>query len=124
MGKYSSLIPVLNAVEATTTSSAFSIEGAEKVILVYQRSAHGSGKTVFSATVSVDGVNYITYNKWLTNVANTNGEMQTRVASVTSGAANVTGMLTMSPEDGFKDIKVTATETTDGTHSAWLLIEY
>ena len=118
------VIKVLDEVVATTTSSAINIEDAKKVVLVYKRADHSAGGTVFSATVSVDGVNYITYNKWLTNVANTNGEMQTRVASVTSGAANVTGMLTMSPEDGFKDIKVTATETTDGTHSAWLLIEY
>ena len=124
MGKYSSLIPVLNAVTATTTSSAFSIEGAKKVILVYQRSVHGSGRTVFSATVSVDGVNYITYAKWITNTANAIAEGEVRVASVDTGTANVTGFLTMSPEDGFLDIKVTATETTDGTHSAWLYLEY
>lgn len=118
------VIHALNAVTATTTSAAVNIEGAKKVILVYQRSNHSSGKTVFSATVSVDGSTYIAYNKWISNVANTNSQTLTRVASVDTGAANVTGFLTMSPEDGFKDIKVTATETTDGTHDAWLLIEY
>jgi hypothetical protein len=118
------VIKVLNDVTATTTSAAVNIEGAKKVVLVYKRSDHASGKTVFAATVSVDGVNYIAYNKWITNAANANSETLTRVASVDTGAANVTGFLTMSPEDGFKDIKVTATETTDGTHAAWLLIEY
>jgi hypothetical protein len=118
------VIKVLNDVTATTTSVAVSIEGAKKVVLVYKRSDHNAGKTVFSATVSVDGVNYIAYSKWITNAANTNSQTLTRVASVDTGAANVTGFLTMSPEDGFTDIKVTATETTDGTHAAWLLIEY
>lgn len=117
------VIKVLDDVTATTTSSAVSIEGAKKVVLVYKRSNHASGKTVFSATVSVDGANYITYNKWISNVANTNEQGETRVASVTLSADGV-GFVTMDPDDGFKDIKVTATETTDGTHAAWLLIEY
>ena len=118
------IIKVLDDVTATTTSQAVNIEGAKKVVLVYKRSNHSSGGTVFSATVSVDSSNYITYSKWISNTANTNEQGLTRVASVASGAANVTGFLTMSPEDGFKDIKVTATETTDGTHAAWLYIEY
>ena len=117
------VIKVLDDVTATTTSVAVPIEGAKKVVLVYKRSDHDSGKTVFSATVSVDGANYITYNKWISNTANTNSQTLTRVASVDTGAANASGFLTMSPEDGFSDIKVTATQTTDGTHAAWLYIE-
>lgn len=118
------VIKVLDGVTATTESQAVNIEGAEKVVLVYQRADHSSGKTVFSATVSVDGTNYITYNKWISNTANSNSQDVTRVASVDTGAANVVGFLTMDPDDGFVYIKVTATETTDGTHSAWLYIEY
>lgn len=118
------VIKVLDDVTATTESQAIPIEGAKKVVLVYKRSAHDSGKTVFSATVSLDGTNYITYNKWISNTANTNSQDVTRVASVDTGAANVTGFLTMDPDDGFAYIKVTATETTDGTHAAWLYIEH
>ena len=124
MAKVVDVITLIDGAVATTTSSAINIEGASKVVLVYKRADHSSGKTVFSATVSVDESNYITYAKWISNTANSNAETLTRVASVDTGAANVTGFLTMSPEDGFKDIKVTATETTDGTHSAWLLVEY
>ena len=124
MGNLWEKIKVLDDVTATTTSTAISIAGAKKVILVYKRADHNEGKTVFSAQVSLDGVNYITYNKWISNVANTNAQTLTRVASVDTGTANATGLLTMSPEDGFLDIKVTATETTEGTHSAWLYIEY
>ena len=124
MSKVTTLIPAINAVTETTESDAINIEGASKVILVYKRADHAAGKTVFSATVSVDDSNYITYNKWISNTANTNGETLTRVAEVDTGAADATGFLTMSPEDGFKYIKVKATETTDGTHSVWLYIEY
>lgn len=118
------VIKVLNDVTSTTESQPVSIEGAKKVVLVYKRSDHSSGKTVFSATVSVDGSNYITYNKWISNATNTNSQDITRVASVDTGAADVTGFLTMDPDDGFVYIKVTATETTDGTHAAWLYIEH
>jgi hypothetical protein len=124
MGNLYQITKVLNDVTATTTSVAVPIAGAKKIVLVYKRADHGSGKTVFSAQVSLDGVNYITYNKWITNATNAITEGQVRVASVDTGTANATGFLTMSPEDGFLDIKVTATETTDGTHSAWLYIEY
>jgi hypothetical protein len=124
MGKIVQVVKAIDDATATATSAAIPIEGASKVVLVYKRSDHASGKTVFSATVSVDGTNYITYNKWITNVVNSNAQELTRVAEVDTGAANVTGFLTMSPEDGFKDIKVTATETTDGTHAVWLYIEY
>ena len=124
MGKIVQIIKALDDVVDTTTSAAIPIEGASKVVLVYKRSNHATGKTIFSATVSVDGVNYIAYNKWITNTANAIAEGLTRVASVDTGTNNVTGFLTMSPEDGFKDIKVTATETTDGTHAVWLYIEY
>lgn len=122
MGKIYHVIKVLDDVTATTTSVAVPIAGAKKVVLVYKRADHNSGNTVFSATVSLDGTNYITYNKWIDNVANTNGQTLTRVASKTL-SANGTGILTMDPDDGFLDIKITATETTDGTHSAWLYIE-
>lgn len=113
------LITALSAATATATSDAINIEDAKKVILQYKRADHSSGKTVFSATVSVDGTNYVTYNKWIVNAANAIAEGVTRVGSVTL-SANGVGFLTMDPDDSFKWIKVTATETTDGTHSAWI----
>ena len=117
------IIKVLDGVTATTTSSAVNIEGAKKVVLVAQRAAHSSGSTAWTGTVSVDGTNYITYNKWIRNLANAIAEGVTRVATLTQ-SANGVDFMTMDPSDGFKDIKITATETTDGTHSAWLYIEY
>ena len=118
-----SIIKVLDGVTATTTSSAVNIEGAKKVVLVAQRAAHSSGSTAWTGTVSVDGTNFITYNKWIRNLANAIAEGVTRVTTLTQ-TANGVDFITMDPDDGFKEIKITATETTDGTHSAWLYIEY
>lgn len=108
---------------ATTTGAAIRIANALKVVLVGKRSAHSSGSTAFSLEVSNDGTNWITYNKLISNVTNTNAQTLTRVASF-SLAANGVAFATMSPEDGFEFARVTATETTDGTHDAWLYVEF
>jgi len=117
------VIKVIDDATATTTSAAIPISGAQKVTFVFKRSGHSSGKTVFSVTVSADDSNYITYNKLIDNVANTNVQDLTRVASYDTGAANATKFYTLSPEDTFTHCKVTATETTDGTHDVWVIIE-
>ena len=117
------VIKVLDGVVATTTSAAANIEDAKKVVLVANRADHASGSSAFTATVSVDGTNYMDYKKWISNANNTNVQGETRVTTLTL-TADGTDFLTMDPDDGFKDIKVKVTETTDGTHSAWLLIEY
>lgn len=121
---HTALHVALDAVTATTTSDAIPIENAIGVTLVFTRSAHGSGNTVFSVTTSVDGVTYITYNKLIDNVANTNGQNLTRVASSTlSSDSSKTYLMDLSTES-FKYIKITATETTDGTHTAQALVRY
>lgn len=117
------IIHVINGATATASSVATPIGDAKKVVLVCKRSAHGSGNTVFSATVSHDGTNYQTYNKWIRNLANANTEQLTRVASLTL-SSNTSDFITMDPEDFANYIVVTATETTDGTHDAWLIVEY
>lgn len=122
MAQYSSIIKVLDGVEATTTSNAVNIEGAKKVVLVCNRADHASGSSAFTAQVSVDGTNYIDYKKFISNANNTNAQGVTRVTTLTL-SANGTDFLTMDPDDGFKDIKVKVTETSDGTHSAWLYVE-
>lgn len=122
--RFQDLSVALDGVTETTTSQEINIEDAKKVIFVFKREDHTAGKTVFSVTVSVDGTNFVTYSKLIDNVANSNAQNLTRVASYDTGAANATKFYTLSPEDGFKSVKVTATETTDGTHSAWVLKQY
>lgn len=109
---------------ATTTSNPINIRGAKKVSFFFQRTNHSSGKTVFTVSVSIDGTNYVTYNRLITNVANANTETIVRVASYDTGTANATAMYSMSPEDTYAYLKVTATETTDGTHNAWVMVDF
>ena len=116
------VITLFEGQTADKTAESASILGAKRVTLVCKRASHTSGNTVFSATVGI-GANLTTYNKWISNVTNTNGQMPTRVASLTLSADGV-GFLTMSPEDTFDTIKVTADVTTDGANSAWLILDY
>jgi len=117
------LTKALTSVNSTTISDAVDIGGAKKVVLVLQRTNHSSGNTVYTVTVSVDGTVYIPYNKLITNVANTNGQQVTRVASYTS-SSNESVLYTLDPMDCFQFVKVTATITTDGRANAWVLAQY
>lgn len=116
------IIKVLDGVTATTTASPVNILGAKRVVLFCKRADHSAGTSTFAATVGV-GADQATYSKWISNATNTNVQMPTRVASLVL-SANGNGFLTMSPEDIFDTIVVTVTEATDGTHSAWLIIDY
>lgn len=126
MNQYTSprLRTVIDGATETTTSAAINIKGAKKVTIMGTRAAHSSGSTAFSATVSVDGTTFVAYSKLITNVANTNGQTQVRGASF-SLAANGSDFacLDLSAE-AFAYMKVVATETTDGTHTAKVYIEY
>lgn len=121
---YTEWIHAINGATATTTSAAINVEDAEKITLFFIRTNHSAGKTVFTVDGSPDGTTYVTYNKLIDNVANSNSQTLTRVASYDTGTANGAKFYSISPEDCFKWIRVTATETTDGTHDAWVGIQY
>lgn len=117
------ILTPINGVTATTTSEAIDIAGAKKVTFFFKRANHSAGSTAFTVSVSVDGVNYVAYSKLISNVTNTNAQTKTRVASV-SLASDTTAIAALDLEnDCFVAMKITATETTDGTHTASCLIE-
>ncbi len=119
------LITALNAVTATTTSQAIDITGAEKVTFAFTRAANAGGTSTFSVTGSVDGTTFVTLNNIITNVTNANSEDLTRVASVAIANTNATVVAFLDMEYmTLKEIKVTVTETSDGTHTAKVLVEY
>lgn len=96
--------------------------GAKKITWQFTRANHAAGSTAFSVEVSLDGTNFIAYNRLVTNVTNTNAQTLTRVASV-SLAANGSAIASMDLDsDSYLEMRVTATETTDGTHTAKCLI--
>lgn len=122
-GTFRFLTPI-NAVTATTTSSAIPIAGAKRITLALIRADHASGSTAFTVTVSLDGTTFVAYSKLISNVTNTNAQTLTRVASV-SLSSNTTSVVSMDLQhDCYLEMKVIATETTDGTHTVQALIEY
>lgn len=112
---------LLNAVTATTTSNAFEIGSAVGVSLQFVASAVSSGNGVFTVLVSNDGVNYIAYNRLISNVTKTNAQTDTHVASVTL-SSDTNAMAFIPASDAIKFIKVVVTRTTDGTYSANLFV--
>ena len=120
--KQTLLVP-LNAVTATTTSDPINIEDAQRITWVFTRANHSSGSSSFAVEVSLDGSTYVTFNKLISNATNTNAQTLTRVAAVAL-ASNTSTEASMDLENSnYKWMRVTATETTDGTHTAKCLIE-
>jgi hypothetical protein len=111
-------------VTATTTFPVVNIENAEKVTLMFTRANHSAGSTEFTVEGSIDGTTYVALNTIVDNVTNTNSQTLTRVASV-SLASNTSKLYALDLENfNYKLIRVTATETTDGSHSYKALIEF
>lgn len=115
---------LINGATATTESGWIPVDGAKAVQFYFKRSNHSSGSTAFTVNLSPDnGTTEVAYNKLITNVTNTNAQQLTRVASV-SLSSNTVSVVSMSPEDIGGYVQVVATETTDGTHDAWIVVSY
>lgn len=111
------LVPI-SAVTSTTTSDPINIENAHRVTFEFTRANHSAGSSAFAITVSVDGINYITFNKLIDNVTNTNAQQKTRVAGATL-SSNTSKVYSMDLEnDSYRFMKITATITTDGDATA------
>lgn len=114
----------LAAVTATTTWDAILVGGAELIGFLFTRANHGSGSSAFTVEGSFDGTVWFTINMLRSNVTNTNAQQITRVASV-SIASNASTYVSLSLEElPVQFIRVTVTETTDGTHSGKVFIKY
>jgi N-acetyl-beta-hexosaminidase len=117
-----SLLPIV-AKTATNTSDPISLEGVLKMTLQFTRSGHTSGSSVFSVEVTNDNINWVTYNKLIDNVANTNAQMLTRVASSTL-SSNTSKVYTLNfQEDCFKSMRISATRVTDGTNDVCAAVQ-
>lgn len=118
MRSYSSQT-LLNAVTATTTSSAFELGSSVGRSLQFIASGITSGNGVFTVEISNNGTDWIAYNRLVTNVTDTNAQDDVHAASVTL-SSNTNAFAFIPEEDVFKFIRVVATRTTDGTYSAVL----
>jgi len=120
------LLTPLNAVTATTTSSAIDVKDARKITLEFTRADHSSGSSTFTIFGSISGESgtFTALNNMVKDVTNTNAQDLTRVASVAL-SSNTTEIVALDINNlGFTHIKITVTKVTDGTQTAKALIEY
>lgn len=77
-----------------------------------------AGNGIFTVEVSNDpDVGWATYNRLTSNVTNTNGQTDTRVASLTL-STNTTNFLFFPPGDTFSHLRCKVAVAVDGTYSA------
>lgn len=119
-----SKIIALNAVTATTVSDKIWIGDFDRVAILYRRANHGSGSTAFTVKAGFDDKlagdpTMTAYNMLIDNATNTNAQTLLRLNSK-SLAADGDAMVWMDPATPATHIEITATETTDGTHSAFI----
>ncbi len=109
----------------TTTSAAIPLDDATGVSFEFIRTDHSAGKTIFTVNLSNDGTTYVASQFLLSNTATASTANLTRVASYDTGTANASAIYVLDPlqAQSFKYLTVTATETTDGTHNAWVCIQ-
>ena len=114
-------IVLLDDVTATTTGIAHNVEGLSKITVVFTRTNHTSGSSVFSLLGSVDGVTFVTL-AMIRNLANAITEGVTRVTTETL-SSNTSVIVFLDEFVGVKIIRCDVTETTDGTHRATLFAQ-
>lgn len=120
----------LSAVDDSTTSSALSIAGAKKAQVYFAYTnpvGSGNGTSTFSVEVSPNGTDWYDYNKLISNVANTNSQDVTRVASVVM-SATTSAMYALDLEnDTFRDMRCVAAmlgTTTAKTADCEITVEF
>lgn len=126
--KSTRVITALNAVTATTTSSKFYVGGARRIGLLFRRADHTSGSSAFAVKASLDAEDTVTptmtaLNLLIDNVVNAITQNLTRVNGKTL-SANGDAFLWLDANCIVNWLEITVTETTDGTHSAWIIAEY
>ena len=104
-------------------SQPIPLKGVRRVTVFCTNTGAGNAHT-YAITVSGDDSTYVTYNKIITNQANTNGETLVRTATIEPGAV-ATKFGTMDLEnDACSSMKVTGTLATAGTMTAKVVLEY
>ena len=119
----------LNAVTATTTSESFYIGDFKRVAFLFRRAVHSAGgSTAFTINTGFD----ITQNSGTTaptmtanamvilNTANDNTKTNYTHGTVTL-SANGDGFGWLDPSVSATHVSVTATETANGTHTAYII---
>jgi hypothetical protein len=113
---------LLNAVTASVANTASTVVDTSKRQLKsiqFTCSGHTSGNGAFGIEVSNDGTNWVVYNRLISNVTNTNGQFDTRVAAPTL-STNTSSIYFFPTSDLFRYLRAFVTVTTDGVYTATL----
>ena len=87
-----------SAIEATKTSDAIPCSGAKAIMITLTEAGTVNNRSgVLTITISNDGENFYAYNMLIDNVANSNSQQLTRLASKTR-AATGTDILFLDPK--------------------------
>lgn len=108
-----------SAVVGQTTTAMVAIGDRRIGSLQFTASGITSGNGVFQVQISNNGSNWVYYNRLTSNVTNTNGQTDTRVASFTL-SANGSVFAFLPPTDTFQYLRVICTRTTDGSYGVIL----
>lgn len=108
------LVTAHNAITETATSDAIYVSDCQKLVVDFTEGGTVNNRSgVLTVTGSVDGSDYHAFNMLIDNVANTNGQTITRVASKTRATAGSDILALDLSAFHFQSIKVTVT-ITDG----------
>ena len=130
IGKKALLYKNHDGIAATATGDAIPVAGAKKITVELVELATVLNRSgVLTITASVDnGVNFRAFAMLIDQVANTNAQTLTRVASKTRAAAGVDLLAVDIEKFGFTHIKsvVTITDgaTPSGTFNVNVLVQY
>jgi hypothetical protein len=121
------VVKLLDGVTATTTSNNVYVGDCKKVAFIVTRADHGSGNSVFTfkggmtPDPTATAPTMVALNVIETNVANTNSQTILRTTGATL-AADGSSLLWLDIEKfPVEYVNCTVTETTDGTHTCWML---
>jgi hypothetical protein len=113
---YTKAIKMIDAAVADTTSEYFVVGDREAMSFQFIASGISTGNGILTVEISNDGTNWVQYNRLTTNVTNTNGQNDTRVASLTL-STNTSAFLFVPHGDHFEYVRVKLDMTTDGTYT-------
>jgi hypothetical protein len=123
------VITALDGVTATTTSNKIFVGGAKRIGVQLRRADNAGGTSAFAIKASLEPADTTTptmtaLNLWIDNVTNDNTKTLTRVNGTSIANADADKFLFLDPCACISWIEITVTETSDGTHSAFVYLEY
>lgn len=109
---------MLRAASITSGNGAFTVKGSLDVF----EAAQATSKDEFNNPHGGTGVTVTALNLLIDNVTNTNAQTLTRVNGKTL-SSNGDALLWVDPACVVNWLEITVTRTTDGTYSAWIVVE-